>query len=77
MVSIVIIVMIISAVVVIPVRNAVKVTVGAITVITAATVLKRFVTVVAVVQIVPMFVPNALSNAKTVQVLFAHIVECV
>lgn len=75
--SIAIIVMIISAEVVIPVRIVVKVTVGATTVITAVIVLKRFVTVVAVVQIVPMFAQNVLNNAKTVQVLFAHIVEFV
>ena len=74
MVSIAIIVMIISAEVVIPVRIVVKVTVGAITVAIVVTALKLFVIVETVVVIAPMYAPAAKRNVATAPVICVLIV---
>ncbi len=69
--SIAIIVMIISAEVVIPVRIVVKVTVGATTVITAVIVLKQFAIAETAVQIVQRYAPDVQRNVATVPVIYA------
>ena len=74
MVSIAIIVMIISAEVVIPVRIVVKVTVGAITVAIVVTALKLFVIAEMVVVIAPMYAPVAKRNVATAPVICVLIV---
>lgn len=70
-VSIVIIVMRISAEVVIPVKSVVKVTVGATTAITVVIVLKQFAIVVTVAQIVQRYAPDVQRNVATVPVIYA------
>ena len=69
--SIAIIVMIISAEVVIPVRIVVKVTVGATTVITAVIVLKQFAIAETAAQIVQRYAPDVQRNVATVPVIYA------
>ena len=69
-VSIVIIVMRISAEVVIPVKSVVKVTVGATTAITVVIVLKQFAIVVTVAQIVQRYAPDVQRNVATVPVIY-------
>ena len=71
MVSIVTTAMKISVVVVIHVRNAVKVTVGATTVITAVIVLKQFAIAETAVQIVQRYAPDVQRNVATVPVIYA------
>ena len=77
MVSIVTTAMKISVVVVIHVRNAVKVTVGATTVITAVIVLNQFAIAETAVQIVQRYAPDVQRNVATVPVIYAPTVAIV